>query len=84
MAPKEKQKIEIEKSHGDPLLSFNQAVMVNPLGLSWDSTAGKSIITMQDNSCMSWFSSLKWIDKARSFCQKESETTVTKAKTRNR
>ena len=26
MAPKEKQKIEIEKTHGDPLLSFNQAV----------------------------------------------------------
>jgi hypothetical protein len=28
MAPKEKQKIEIEKTHGDPLLSFNQAVAV--------------------------------------------------------
>jgi hypothetical protein len=28
MAPKEKQKIEIEKSHRDPLLSFNQAVTV--------------------------------------------------------
>jgi len=26
MTPKEKQKIEIEKSHSDPLLSFNQAV----------------------------------------------------------
>jgi hypothetical protein len=29
MAPKEKQKIEIEKSHRDPLLSFNQAVTVD-------------------------------------------------------
>jgi len=29
MAPKEKQKIEIEKTHGDPLLSFNQAVTVD-------------------------------------------------------
>ena len=29
MAPKEKQKIEIEKTHRDPLLSFNQAVTVN-------------------------------------------------------
>jgi len=27
--PKEKQKIEIEKSHRDPLLSFNQAVTVD-------------------------------------------------------
>jgi hypothetical protein len=26
MAPKEKQKTEIEKTHRDPLLSFNQAV----------------------------------------------------------
>jgi hypothetical protein len=26
MAPKEQQKIEIEKTHTDPLLSFNQAV----------------------------------------------------------
>ena len=26
MAPKKKQKIEIEKTHRDPLLSFNQAV----------------------------------------------------------
>jgi hypothetical protein len=29
MTPKEKQKIEIEKSHRDPLLSFNQAVTVD-------------------------------------------------------
>jgi len=29
MAPKEKQKIEIEKTHGDPLLSFHQAVTVD-------------------------------------------------------
>jgi len=29
MAPKEKQKIEIEKTYGDPLLSFHQAVTVN-------------------------------------------------------
>jgi hypothetical protein len=29
MAPKEKQKIEIEKTHRDPLLSFNQAVTVD-------------------------------------------------------
>ncbi len=29
MVPKEKQKIEIEKSHRDPLLSFNQAVTVD-------------------------------------------------------
>jgi len=29
MAPKVKQKIEIEKSHRDPLLSFNQAVTVD-------------------------------------------------------
>jgi hypothetical protein len=29
MAPKEKQKIEIEKSRRDPLLSFNQAVTVD-------------------------------------------------------
>ena len=28
MAPKEKQTIEIEKTHRDPLLSFNQAVTV--------------------------------------------------------
>ena len=32
MAPKEKQKIEIEKTHGDPLLSFNQAVTLD----CWD------------------------------------------------
>jgi hypothetical protein len=29
MAPKERQKIEIEKCHRDPLLSFNQAVTVD-------------------------------------------------------
>jgi hypothetical protein len=29
MAPKETQKIEIEKTHRDPLLSFNQAVTVD-------------------------------------------------------
>ena len=29
MAPKEKQTIEIEKTHGDPLLPFNQAVTVD-------------------------------------------------------
>jgi len=29
MAPKEKQTIEIEKTHGDPLLSFYQAVTVD-------------------------------------------------------
>jgi hypothetical protein len=29
MAPKENEKIEIEKSHRDPLLSFNQAVTVD-------------------------------------------------------
>jgi hypothetical protein len=29
MAPKEKEKIEIEKTHRDPLLSFNQAVTVD-------------------------------------------------------
>jgi len=29
MAPKEKQKIEIEKTHRDPLLSFNQGVTVD-------------------------------------------------------
>src|SRR6266478_1287772 len=29
MAPKEKQQIEIEKTHSDPLLSFNQAVTVD-------------------------------------------------------
>jgi hypothetical protein len=29
MAPKERQKIEIEKTHRDPLLSFNQAVTVD-------------------------------------------------------
>jgi hypothetical protein len=29
MAPKEKQTIEIEKTHRDPLLSFNQAVTAN-------------------------------------------------------
>src|SRR5207253_10200287 len=29
MAPKEKQTIEIEKTHRDPLLSFNQAVTVD-------------------------------------------------------
>jgi hypothetical protein len=31
MAPKEKQKIEIEKTHRDPLPSFNQAVTVDCL-----------------------------------------------------
>ena len=29
MAPKQRQKIEIEKTHRDPLLSFNQAVTVD-------------------------------------------------------
>jgi hypothetical protein len=29
MAPKERQKIEIEKTHRDPLLSFNQPVTVD-------------------------------------------------------
>jgi hypothetical protein len=29
MAPKEKQKIEIKKTHRDPFLSFNQAVTVD-------------------------------------------------------
>jgi len=29
MAPKEKQKIEIEKTHREPLLSFNQAVTLD-------------------------------------------------------
>ena len=32
MAPNEKQKIEIEKTHRDPLLSFNQAVTLD----CWD------------------------------------------------
>jgi hypothetical protein len=32
MAPKEKRKIEIEKTHGDLLLSFNQAVTLG----CWD------------------------------------------------
>jgi hypothetical protein len=39
MAPKEKQKIEIEKTHRDPLPSFNQAVTVD--GLDFLGTALK-------------------------------------------
>jgi len=47
MAPKEKQKIEIEKTHGDPLLSFNQAVTVDcpdflGTALAWKLTSSRA------------------------------------------
>jgi len=52
MAPKEKQKIEIEKSHRDPLLSFNQAVTVD---------CSDFLGTALTSAYMSWF--LKQLDQ---------------------
>jgi len=42
MAPKQRQKIEIEKTHRDPLLSFNQAVTVD-----WSDFLGTALICIQ-------------------------------------
>jgi len=41
MTPKGSKKIEIEKSHRAPLLSFNQAEYAGLLGRSWDSNDGR-------------------------------------------